>query len=61
MCVVVYKSSRADTKRLAEYRRQVAEYRELLTPLYGQKPVRAALVFGDGTLLEVQEMLSDLG
>jgi len=59
--VVDYKSSRADTKRLAEYRRQVAEYRELLTPLYGQKPVRAALVFGDGTLLEVQEMLSDLG
>jgi len=59
--VVDYKSSRSDTKRLAEYRRQVAEYRELLTPLYAPKAVRAALVFGDGTLLEVEEMLSDLG
>ncbi|GBG00912.1 double-strand break repair helicase AddA [Azospira sp. I13] len=58
--VVDYKSSGADTKRLAEYRRQVAEYRELLTPLYAPRPVRAALLFGDGELREVEENLTDL-
>ena len=59
--VVDYKSSRSNTSHLAEYRRQVSEYRQLLAPLHAPRPVRAALVFGDGELVEVEENPGNLG
>ena len=51
--VLDYKSSASDTPRLPEYRVQLAAYRAAVAGAFPQRPVRAALVFADATLLEV--------
>lgn len=51
--VIDYKSSRRETARLAEYREQVAGYCRTVAQIFPQRPVRGALVFADGALVEV--------
>lgn len=50
--VLDYKSGTPDSDLLAEYRAQVAGYMQLLDPLFAPKPVRGALLFADGSLIE---------
>ncbi len=47
--VLDYKSGAADDAMLGAYRAQLAGYVEALDGLFGQRPVRAMLVFPDGT------------
>ncbi|MBI4742529.1 MAG: UvrD-helicase domain-containing protein [Betaproteobacteria bacterium] len=51
--VLDYKSSRSETSRLAAYRAQVAAYCAAVAAVFPGRSVRGALVFADGTLLEV--------
>jgi len=51
--VLDYKSSRSETSRLAAYRAQVAGYCAAVATIFPGRSVRGALVFADGTLLEV--------
>ncbi|MBS1229875.1 MAG: ATP-dependent exonuclease beta subunit, helicase and exonuclease [Proteobacteria bacterium] len=51
--VLDYKSSRSDSARLDEYRAQVASYGLAVADVFPGKAVRGALIFGDGSLLEV--------
>lgn len=51
--VIDYKSSRRETARLAEYREQVAAYCRTVAQIFPQRPVRGALIFSDGALVEV--------
>lgn len=50
--VLDYKSGTPDEAMLADYRQQIADYIQLLTPLFSPKPVRGALLFADGALIE---------
>ena len=43
-----------DTARLPDYRAQVAAYRAAVVRVFPQMPVRAALLFADATLIEVE-------
>ncbi|MPN42511.1 hypothetical protein SDC9_190068 [bioreactor metagenome] len=52
--VLDYKSSGGDTARLPDYRAQVAAYRAAVVRVFPQMPVRAALLFADATLIEVE-------
>ena len=38
----------------AKYRAQMAEYRSAMQAVYSGKPVRCALLFGDGILCEIE-------
>ena len=51
--VLDYKSSASDTPRLPEYRAQVAAYCQVLAGAFPARPVRGALLFADGILLEL--------
>jgi len=51
--VLDYKSSGSDTQRLEAYRAQVADYAGAVASVFPGHTVRGALVFADGTLLEV--------
>ena len=51
--VVDYKSSGQQTARLAEYRRQIADYCIAVAKVFPRHSVRGGLVFSDATLLEV--------
>lgn len=50
--VLDYKSGTPDDVLLASYRQQVAEYIGLLAPVFAAKPVRGALLFADGSVIE---------
>lgn len=50
--VLDYKSSAADTPRIAEYRAQVLAYCRAVERVFPGKPVRGGLVFADLSLLE---------
>jgi ATP-dependent helicase/nuclease subunit A len=50
--VLDYKSGTPDKVLLASYRQQVAEYMALLAPIFAAKPVRGALLFADGSVIE---------
>lgn len=50
--VLDYKTGQPDAAELAQYRAQLARYRELVTPLANGKPVRTALVMMDGSVFE---------
>lgn len=52
--VLDYKSSGGDTARLPDYRAQVVAYRDAVARVFPQMPVRAALLFADATLIEVE-------
>ena len=52
--VLDYKSSGGDTAHLPGYRAQVAAYRAAVARVFPQVPVRAALLFADATLIEVE-------
>ncbi len=51
--VLDYKSGTADDALLAEYRDQLAGYRQAMTAVFPAKLVRSALIFSDGRLLEM--------
>lgn len=51
--VLDYKSSRADSARLDEYRAQVADYCRAVAAVFPGKAVRGALIFSDASLVEV--------
>lgn len=51
--VLDYKSGDPEPELLADYHRQVAAYRRLLTPMFAPRPVRGALIFADGRVVEV--------
>lgn len=51
--VLDYKSSGGDTPRIDDYRDQVAGYCRAVAAIFGDKPVRGALVFADASLVEV--------
>ena len=51
--VLDYKSSGSDTPRLAAYRAQVEDYSRAVAGVFPGRKVRGALVFADGSLLEV--------
>ena len=52
--VLDYKSSGADSARLDDYRRQVADYCDAVRAIFPARPVRGALIFADASLLEIE-------
>ena len=51
--VLDYKSSGGDTARLADYRAQVAGYCRAVAGVFPERAVRGALIFADGSVVEV--------
>lgn len=51
--ILDYKSGRPEAALLASYREQMSRYRDVLQALRGDKPVRCALLFTDGSLLDM--------
>ena len=51
--VLDYKSSGGDTARLADYREQVAGYCRAVAGVFPGRAVRGALIFADGSVVEV--------
>ena len=51
--VLDYKSSGSDSGRLDAYRAQVAAYCSVVAAVFPERPVHGALIFADGSVVEV--------